>query len=783
MENAINANSIGVTIKATAVKEEECGNNTPSIRFARLIKNKFIQNNPKDEIADIPDQESINNLLNAKTDNGAYCAEITFGKTRLVISQSGTDTNTVLIRDLNTDEEVVFHDISFESLQKQMLQQYIHGHRLLHFTVDLSLFNLTKIELSDLDLAHTIINRQTFDALVASGLDVRGTALAAGEDTTGLNLVGVALDKPLAESLINAGADFKSVLISYLASPRGTFSHLFLAELLFQYLSSEQRENNLPIDLSAFDLRNICFDGINLSHTILSNENLKAIIAAGGNLKAAALYSVPHLTFDEHGMTKHMAMQLINAGMDRHFVLTTYFDSERAKKNTSINIDGLNLTKNDLKNLDLRNVDLNNVKPPHTKKISAKADAHHNEVQYRPTSFRDMASVKKYANLLFRFEGQLQVGGKKFLASNERGQAKVKEIPKKFGWFAKLWSNFSTTEPSRDAKHLQRILNSSRARKEEMAQMTHAALPSALRHLTRDQWNQIGNGIVQAIQSDSGPNFGQILIKNFKQDIYKQASAHVQYAYSNTKEVRDIEWDALIINARKNRHWKPNGIRHAKRVSVQTQHNPNGGTSEHILRSHYNMSHTPSISRLQFVVSSEAGPALYFDLAKLMDQYIDNECNGDPALCPVRFFKVYSEDKQVGRSDSAVFYFLCPLNDKRVQKLVTYLEHRLEERLVPMPIVGATKLGHGYVYGTTIPDNTLQKRILGHATGSNGALTRNILAAAYQQAYGDVQREGVKQEDINAKHLNQRAQYYAKEIWHELGLAHSRRRRANGSPD
>jgi uncharacterized protein YjbI with pentapeptide repeats len=785
VQNAVLVSSSGV-IRSAIIVDGECRNDTPSTRFARLLKNKSAQIQPNDDLSDNSTKEISEISLNNISDIGDIHCEITFEGNRLAISPSNTDANTIVICDLVTNEESTVEGISFPAIQNQMLELYIQSQREQgRLTVDLSPFDLTGIDLSHIDFSHTIINRTTFDALIKSGLDVRGATLAAGEDVTKLNLAGVALDKPMADSLISAGADFKSVLTSYLASPPGTFSHFFKADLLKQYLESKRQKDSQPIDLSTFNLNNVNFEGIDLTQTVISQENVKAIIANGGNLKGATLNSAPPLLFDENGISKSMAFQLIQAGVDRHFVLASYIASERNKNITKINIDGFDLKEIDLNKIDLRDVDLSKVRVKVKSEITnpgnSPAPKVRHEVKKQNFGFVNFDGIKRWANQLFRFEGELKVGEKKFDVTMRRGRAQVNEMPAEQGWVTKQLQRFTGTSPSTnkpiaqvstnktgDARRLQHILNASQVRKKEMAQMKHAALPPALQRLAPAHWIQMGNHVLNEINTKPKPNFFLIMQENFYKDIYSTASLSINYVFSKLKKVCEKEWHALVTHAMENPEWKPNGIKYGKCGSVQIDSKLSDSIQKARVRMHYYKA--PTQSRLQFVVNSEAGPALYYDLAKIMDRYIETECNGNPQLSPVSYFKVFGEEQQLGRSDSTVIYLSTSLNDPRVQKFVEYINHAIGARIVSIPVIGATSMGHSYIQGVTIPDRNLQREVIGLSTSSNGGLVKNILAQAYQQAYADVLKEGIKREAIKVDVLNRLAQYYAKEMWNELGL-------------
>lgn len=299
-------------------------------------------------------------------ENGFYSCIVTCQDTRLSISQSDWNSKHIVICDLQTKEQMQFIDAPFPELQKKIFKRYIKERSELgNVPVDLSEFDLdTFTDLSDVDFTNTILSRQNVDAIIKGGGSLARATIAAGEDVADLYLEGVALDKTMADSLINAGADFKSVLVSYLTSRPCVASSIYKATMLKAFLETERKNGKVPIDLSEFDLSDVNFKGIDFAGTLLSKDNLRAIIAGSGNLTGATLadnVTAARLhSLDNVGMDKSMATQLITAGANPRAVLVNYLATERNLGHIHIDISGINLTGVDMRGIDLHDIDLYN---------------------------------------------------------------------------------------------------------------------------------------------------------------------------------------------------------------------------------------------------------------------------------------------------------------------------------------------------------------------------------------------------------------------------------------
>jgi hypothetical protein len=296
---------------------------------------------------------------------------------------------------------------------------------------------------------------------------------------------------------------------------------------------------------------------------------------------------------------------------------------------------------------------------------------------------------------------------------------------------------------------------------------THATLPSALQRLQQAHWEQLGRQVIKAIQCEQIPDFLFIVNIHFYQDVYEKASSDIDYEFSEAEEARQEEWATLVNFVVNNPECQPAENSHGKcHVQFDFDFPDDIQLAKLCISYHTDIQECLLQSRLQFVVTSEAGSALYYDLAQLMNQYIDEVCHGDPQHTPVQFFKVYSEDAQLGRSDSAVFYLTAPLSDPRVQQLARYLDYAIGHRFAPVEIIGASSVEDSYVQGITIPDRSLQRKVTGNETGSHGELIQSILIRAFQTAYQDAFNKG----EIELTTLVQSAQIYAARIWNKLRL-------------
>lgn len=239
------------------------------------------------------------NIIHTQPDKyGTYSCQITFDHMQFLMEQSSSDPTRLVVTNLDTHEKLTCPNTPFSQLQKGMLNQYIaEQHRLGHSSVslagfDLSTFILAGIDLSDVDFSGTSLSRKNFEEIVACNGKVMGAVIEPGENMQQVQLGNVKLDHIAANALIDAGADFKSVLKNYLANEPYVASRLYKADLLSKYLARERVQNRIPIDLSGFDFSDVALKGMNFAHALLSEDALPTIILGEGNLSRAQLAKV-----------------------------------------------------------------------------------------------------------------------------------------------------------------------------------------------------------------------------------------------------------------------------------------------------------------------------------------------------------------------------------------------------------------------------------------------------------------------------------------------------------
>lgn len=218
-------------------------------------------------------------ILNVKSNESIiYCCTVVYDNKEFCIMQHPSNPRLIILRDLETNQEQELHVGSFPEFQKHLFMLYIKAQfELGHSSIDLSIFDLSifksaGLHLSDIPFFHTVLSRANLDDIVACQGNLSGAMLKKNTDVTHLNLVGVMFDYVTANSFIAAGADFRLVLVHYLAIPPdlGTRSHK--TALLIQYLGIERAHGRLPIDLSAFDLSDVAGQNIDFHDTVLSKK-------------------------------------------------------------------------------------------------------------------------------------------------------------------------------------------------------------------------------------------------------------------------------------------------------------------------------------------------------------------------------------------------------------------------------------------------------------------------------------------------------------------------------
>lgn len=313
------------------------------------------------------------NIINTKlNDDGTYACLISFCERKFSIIHTTFPTTQSVIHDVNTNEKIVVENTSFPELQKHLLKLFItEQYSQDNLAIDLTQFNLSGMDLSDIDFTSTVLSKENFEEIVAGKGDLANATIAIDTDVTDLPLDGVRLGENMANSLITAGADFKSVLISYLATTPCLGSSIHQSAMFRQYLEIRRKNGTIPIDLSEFNLGGVKVRDIDFSETILSQDKLNIIVANSGNLSGATLAkgtSARSLHFlDNVAMDKNMAIQLIAAGGNQRTVLINYLATQRSLGHVDIDISGIDLTNIDSRSIDWRDVDLKGiqfVKPP-----------------------------------------------------------------------------------------------------------------------------------------------------------------------------------------------------------------------------------------------------------------------------------------------------------------------------------------------------------------------------------------------------------------------------------
>jgi len=296
-----------------------------------LLTDQYASENHLDEHCFSSDFKAIfSNIVSTVEDaNGAYSCSITYESATYSISQSASNPTTIVIRNSSTDEERTLENASFSILKNLSIKRYIREQcRLQNAPVDLSLFDLNSLE-------------------------------------------NTAWDKGLVEQAVDAGADFKTVLASYLATKPCLGSYLYKADFLKRYLDSERRQNRLPIDLSTLDLSDVNLKEFDFTGTLLGQHNFDDIVKGSGDFSRATLAQGLNAAglhcFDKVGVDKAMAVQLIANGANPRVALIHYLATERKLQHVNIDIKGIDLTDVSSKSIDLHDVNVDGIqfaKPP-----------------------------------------------------------------------------------------------------------------------------------------------------------------------------------------------------------------------------------------------------------------------------------------------------------------------------------------------------------------------------------------------------------------------------------
>jgi uncharacterized protein YjbI with pentapeptide repeats len=335
---------VGHIIKKACVQDNADSGGDSYVQFVSQLKDWLCGAESNKDFPHEQQAQIIGNIVNANNDGNNFSCSIWFGNSHFSIKQTSADA-TIVICALDMygneiGEAVPLEGITFPELQIHMLKMYVETQRTEgRSSIDWCPFNFSKL---------------TKDILI-----------------------GISIDNFTANSLIEAGADLKLVVASFLASKPCSESELYKSALLRQIQETERKQHKanmlekyldvkrvadrLPINLSELDLSDVNFEGLNLAGTTLSSDNLNAIIAGGGNLTGATLadevtnINVHYL--DEVKIDKSMANQLIKAGANPKIVLLKYIATERSLNKKNIDISGMDLSRVDVRGIDLHDVD------------------------------------------------------------------------------------------------------------------------------------------------------------------------------------------------------------------------------------------------------------------------------------------------------------------------------------------------------------------------------------------------------------------------------------------
>jgi uncharacterized protein YjbI with pentapeptide repeats len=305
-------------------------------------------------------------IVNAKKElNGIYSCNLIYSDVPFLISQSGSDPTLIIVRNLNTNEENSLENVTFPELKNAVIKQYIkEQYRLQKLPLDLHMVDFTILE-------------------------------------------SEVWDKTLVELVIDAGADFKSVLTGYLASKPCLGSQRHKASMLKTYIDLERLEGRCPVDLTMLDLADVNFSYVDFTGTLLSVNNVNAIINGSGDLSGALIdmslsdenNQIRLHCLDKVSINKCMAIQLIAAGVNPRTVLVHYLATERRLNHVDIDISGINLTHVDSDTVDLRDVNLKGIQfaktrvSTETDEIRLQANFEHDLLTLLTTFSETVASV------------------------------------------------------------------------------------------------------------------------------------------------------------------------------------------------------------------------------------------------------------------------------------------------------------------------------------------------------------------------------------------------------
>ena len=206
--------------------------------------------------------------------------------------------------------------VTLTALKQAILQKYINHERGHRDTADLTSFDLTDLDLSQINFGNTIISQAQLKCICASGGNVTGATIKDAINTDGLVFDRVIMDKDVAVQMISHGANSSTMLRCYIESQR-------LAG----------RKN---IDLSGFDLPNIDLQGLNLHRTNLDDHVADVTMCA--KLNRAALDPAAKAR-----VTKTLALDAIRSGQDFDTCFEDYVTIAKNLGIQTIDISGFDL--------------------------------------------------------------------------------------------------------------------------------------------------------------------------------------------------------------------------------------------------------------------------------------------------------------------------------------------------------------------------------------------------------------------------------------------------------
>ena len=167
--------------------------------------------------------------------------------------------------------------------------------------------------------------------------------------------------------------------------------------------------------------------------------------------------------------------------------------------------------------------------------------------------------------------------------------------------------------------------------------------------------------------------------------------------------------------------------------------------------------------RFQFVVNSGGGMVLFNRMRRACQVYIKEKCAGDPGRSCVKGWKVFGEEKGMGRSDSCCVYTAVKYTDAGLTTLVeNYIWPQVKDLVdTDFKPLGFYSVCNKPLWAMPMPDPNREKLVLGRESkGSAGGLMGNILAKAYTEA--------IEKRYFFESGLTKLAQAEAKEIVEQL---------------